>query len=434
MIPSSLVQTPASDAHQQATNPPLNGSTRSAMAQGSGRKVIMIQQGARREYIYARQLEQAGMLHTLYCDAAWTPSGARILSGVAAHVAPGMLGAISRRTVLDIHPDRIKPTLLPNLASLSRSFVSRESSYEIMDRVLGLRLRAMGLRGAEVVVNYFGNGGAFLEHAKTRGARVITDFISHPSFWRIVEQERTRWSGLEEGSATPKDRLAYERRVERLLRISDIYLCPSRTVAEGLSSFPQFDPARVRIVPYGFSGGSSLAARPRQGRVLFAASLVSLAKGLPYLAAASAILKVKAPSIRICVAGMVATKLRSLPGAEHLDFLGVLNPKQMAEALSEADVFCLPSLAEGSPSTIFEALANGVPVVTTASSGSVVRDGHEGFVVEERNEVAIAEAVSRIVGDRRLRDRMSACARKTAELYTSERCGHEFLRVVRELL
>ena len=105
----------------------------------------------------------------------------------------------------------------------------------------------------------------------------------------------------------------------------------------------------------------------------------------------------------------------------------------VAHAFARADVFCLPSLTEGSSSAIFEALAFGVPVVTTASSGSVVTDGVDGFIVPERDAEAIASAIRRIVEDRELRQRMSESAKATAARFSDEACGAEFIRVIREL-
>jgi glycosyltransferase involved in cell wall biosynthesis len=106
----------------------------------------------------------------------------------------------------------------------------------------------------------------------------------------------------------------------------------------------------------------------------------------------------------------------------------------MAEEFARADVFCLPSLAEGSPSSIFEAMANGVPIITTGSSGSTVEDGIEGFIVPERDSDALAFAITRLVSDRDLRDRMSAAARGAANRYSAEACGAKFISVIREVL
>jgi len=94
----------------------------------------------------------------------------------------------------------------------------------------------------------------------------------------------------------------------------------------------------------------------------------------------------------------------------------------------------MPSLAEGGPVSVFEAFANGVPVVTTLASRSVATEGVEGFIVPERDGAAIAHAIERIVTDRPLRDRMSAAARQTAARYNEATCGERFIAVIRELL
>jgi glycosyltransferase involved in cell wall biosynthesis len=99
-----------------------------------------------------------------------------------------------------------------------------------------------------------------------------------------------------------------------------------------------------------------------------------------------------------------------------------------------ADVFVLPSLAEGSASVIFEALAAGVPVVTTHASGSVITDGVEGLIVPERDSGAIALALKRIVRDRVVRDSMSIAAGRTAKNYDMLAWGDRLLSALANLL
>ena len=62
--------------------------------------------------------------------------------------------------------------------------------------------------------------------------------------------------------------------------ISDIYLCPSETVARDLADMPGFDPARVRSTPYGLSGVLVRKPEPLTGRVLFAGA-AGLRRGFP---------------------------------------------------------------------------------------------------------------------------------------------------------
>jgi glycosyltransferase involved in cell wall biosynthesis len=87
-------------------------------------------------------------------------------------------------------------------------------------------------------------------------------------------------------------------------------------------------------------------------------------------------------------------------------------------------------LAEGSAEVTYEALAAGLPVITTRSAGSVVRDGIEGFIIPERDPEKLTVAIRQIVEDRSLRDRMSVAARTRARDYTWQRYAGRLLAVL----
>lgn len=390
--------------------------------------------GARRNYFSARQLESAGLLQYLVCDAAWASEKVPWWARTAAVLSSKLSGKVRRRTVADIPSSRLRSSWLVHATLLLKPFLSLERLYSVQNEILGIRAPIPTASDGTVVFSCFGNGGGFLDRAKARGAKVITEFPSHPDYWDTVREERARWPGWGEDEASAEDAEVYRSRIAHLLRLSDIYLCPSEAVAEGLSCIPGFVAGRVRVVPYGASGFALMSSQPDPGRVLFAASKVTVTKGLPYLAEAARVLRSCQPAIRILVAGEVAPGLQERCGSSNLIFLGPLSSESMAEELARADIFCLPSLSEGSPSVVFEALANGVPVVTTQSSGSVVQNGREGLIVPERSGEALAEAIARIFEDRPLRDRMSSAARETSARYSDEACGEAFLDVVRELL
>ena len=390
------------------------------------RPVMMIQQGARRNYIYAQELERAGLLHTLATDAAWTEGTSGLMTSLMRKFAP-------RRRVPLVAPGRIVSSAVPNALGLAKRVMHEERVFPLIEEGLALALKVRGLRGAEVIVNYLGNGGSFLEFAKRRGASIVTDFIITPRYLEIEDAERRGWPCWEPKLVSHATMRLYRRRMSHLVSLSDIYLCPSQTVARDLATLDGFDPARVRLVPYGVSGVLLREPRTVEGRVLFAGA-AGLRKGIPYLAEAARLLKQRAPGIVVTVAGEVSDAIRSRPETSALQFLGKLGREAMADEMARADIFCLPSLAEGSATSIFEAMANGLPVVTTLSSGSVVADGVEGFIVAERDGAAIADAVERIVGDRVLRDRMSQESRTTANRYNDEACGERFIAVVREVI
>lgn len=106
-----------------------------------------------------------------------------------------------------------------------------------------------------------------------------------------------------------------------------------------------------------------------------------------------------------------------------VQFLGSRRHHEVVEQLRRAAVFCLPCLVaddgdrDGLPTAVLEAMALGVPVVTTAVNGlaEAVIDGRTGLVVPERDPDAIAEALRRLLTDPELAARLAIGARRHVE-------------------
>jgi len=82
--------------------------------------------------------------------------------------------------------------------------------------------------------------------------------------------------------------------------------------------------------------------------------------------------------------------------------------------LAAMDVFVMPSLQEGLGLALMEAMAQGLAVVGSAVGGikTLIKDGVNGLLVEPADQAALAEAITRLLGDERLRDSLGANARK----------------------
>jgi glycosyltransferase involved in cell wall biosynthesis len=102
----------------------------------------------------------------------------------------------------------------------------------------------------------------------------------------------------------------------------------------------------------------------------------------------------------------------------------------MAEHYAWADVFLLPSICEGSATVCYEALAAGVPVITTENAGSVVRDGVDGFIVPIRDAEAVVERLEMLYRDRELLESMSRGAFARAREFTVEKYGERLLEAI----
>jgi glycosyltransferase involved in cell wall biosynthesis len=66
---------------------------------------------------------------------------------------------------------------------------------------------------------------------------------------------------------------------------------------------------------------------------------------------------------------------------------------------SQADVFVLPTISDGFAITQLEAMAHGLPVITTPNCGRVVTDGLDGFIVPARDSAALAERLQTLLED-----------------------------------
>jgi glycosyltransferase involved in cell wall biosynthesis len=159
---------------------------------------------------------------------------------------------------------------------------------------------------------------------------------------------------------------------------------------------------------------------PTLGRVLFAGT-ANLNKGIHYLAMAAGQLSARGRRYEFRIAGNVVPEIRENALCKNLTFLGRVPRDRIQAEFSCADILVLPSLAEGSAAVTYEALAVGLPVVTTNAAGSIVRDGIEGRIVEERDPAALADAIESIIEDREARDQMAIAARLRAKDYTWRR-------------
>jgi glycosyltransferase involved in cell wall biosynthesis len=392
---------------------------------------LVIQMGARRSYELARMLEQNGVLAALHTSTAWRDGEAPSrLFQLASRIDTG---TIKRRTVLDIEHRKIRTTPLPEALGsfLSLLGIREESRYRAEDWLLGLSARLSGLAGASVVLNTAGNGGVgFLRWAKSQGVYIASDIVITPRVYDILLEEHSLWPGWEREQGLEANADLYRRNMEKLVGVSDLLLSPSETVDDGLATVAGFDENRLVRVPYGLGAATLLRGTPIPRRVLFAGH-AGLRKGIPYLAEAARLLKPLGYDFR--VAGNATEELRSRLECEALRFLGHLGPDEMLLEFCSADVFCLPSLAEGMASVTLEALACGVPCIVTRSAGSPVRHGHDGLIVPERNGVAIAEAIKVVVEDRHIRDRMSKAGLVTASTHALDSIGGRLFHALERL-
>lgn len=157
-------------------------------------------------------------------------------------------------------------------------------------------------------------------------------------------------------------------------------------------------------------------------------------KGLGYLL--RAIEKISCVHCVIVGDGPQRESLRSLAKNLHIQdraiFAGFVPEDDLKDFYAAADFLILPSLAEGLPLVILEALALGVPVIATDVAGipEIILDGYNGLIVPPGDVDALSIAMKRLASDPELRNKMSAHARQTiGQKFSWRSVAQEVLRV-----
>lgn len=143
--------------------------------------------------------------------------------------------------------------------------------------------------------------------------------------------------------------------------------------------------------------------------------------------------------VRIRIAGdgpqrsQLLQRAADLGIADRFDFIGEIAPELMPLFLADADVFTLTSRSEGRPNVVIEALAAGLPVVSSALPGidGLVKHGENGWVVEIGDIAGFAFALDEAFANPNERTRRAAFARERMrdKEYSWAMTGHSYDRL-----
>lgn len=123
-------------------------------------------------------------------------------------------------------------------------------------------------------------------------------------------------------------------------------------------------------------------------------------------------------------AGRLADLVRTLGIDEQVIFEGRVDSRRVREALQAADILLAPSITgpqgeqEGLPNSLKEAMATGIPAITTNTGGipELISDGQTGYIVDEKDEMALADKIAGLVQNWRSTEAVVESARRKIEL------------------
>jgi glycosyltransferase involved in cell wall biosynthesis len=317
--------------------------------------------------------------------------------------------------------------LVGRLGALPRSVRAKLSRRLSFTAELGVaRVAGHAARRADVVVASYGTGIEAFRQLRRGGGRAVLHYpAAHNRFQRRLMAEdaavRPEYArALPDFDAVPA---VYEQRLDEECDIADRILVGS-SFARDSFIVEGYDPRKVIAIPYGVDGTRfSPVERDRRHlgfRVLFVGNL-GQRKGLGYLFEAYELFRKPDSELRL-------VGIRG-PGFDVYDryrssyqFTPHVPQAQLADIYRSADVFVFPSLAEGMGLVVLEAMASGLPVITTRHGPSdLIEDQVDGLLIPIRDPHAIAAQLERLYRDPELRAELGRNARRKALEFSWDR-------------
>lgn len=246
------------------------------------------------------------------------------------------------------------------------------------------------------------------------------------------------------------DRLRHMVTYKFAVRHVDRIIAVSEDIKRFFSEKRKVNADKIITIPYGvdlnrFNKGDGFKKRGELGLnpselVVGVVGHLTEVKGHTYLVEAAPRICKAFPDIRFLIVGggplrdSLQSRVKDLELSPNFLFLGVR--QDIPELLNVMDIFVLPSLYEGLPNVILEAMACSKPVVGTSVGGipEAVQDRLTGFLVPPQDPESLALAITKLLTDRDLAIKMGQNGRKRVEAYFSIEKEVERIQQLYEIL
>jgi glycosyltransferase involved in cell wall biosynthesis len=306
------------------------------------------------------------------------------------------------------------------------------------DRRLGTRAAQIANRRDTALLSYSYYAHSAFANFHRNKSRILFQLHPHPSTVRsILVRERElhpQWAG----SLEKEWELALpEHEFQSLVQESsmpDYWIVASSFTKKTL--IENGAPAeRIYVIPYGtdlghFKPERANASVKRPLRLVFIGT-VCQRKGVKYLVDALESLPAGAAELTICgrLIDDAATLLMSRPSIHLRAFV---SSEELLHEFQSSDVFVFPSLAEGFGHVLLEAMACGLPVISTTRTAApdLISDGREGFITEPGDVAGLVRSLEYFLRNPEQVSSMGAAARARAETFTWPRFRRSVVEAV----
>lgn len=251
-----------------------------------------------------------------------------------------------------------------------------------------------------------------IRYAKQNGIKIVYE--------QIIALDYERYYSKDESDLDTKK----SKEQQENLEYADLIITASKFVNDSIVSRMKESNLKdkIIIIPYGvdssqFSCKIKKANCNEKVKLLTIAS-ISYRKGINFLV--EAMKKMTNLPIQLTLIGsMYENDLAwEIEKTKNIIYKGTVAHETINNYYDENDIFILPSLAEGSSLSIYEALASGLPCIVTENCGSVVTNMLDGLVIKTNSTDSIVDAVKYFVDNPNMVEKMSKAASETIKNYT----------------
>ncbi|NEO88597.1 MAG: glycosyltransferase family 4 protein [Spirulina sp. SIO3F2] len=396
---------------------------------------------------FARQaaiaLAEQGQLTSITTSIAHNPQ--HLWAQKLAKLAPSLARELERRTWLAPEGVSLHQFLWPELLRIlllkarlpQRLGFSPQRLTDWLYHQLDQHFAWYHLAGLTGVYAYEDGAAETFTVAKQWGMRCFYDLpiVYYRQSQQIQQQEAAQFPELAPALLSLQEPAAKLARKDQELVLADRVIVPSTIVKDSLATAP-VNRDRVHVVPFG-APIDYCQPQPKQHphfRVLFVGR-VGPRKGVHYLLQAWRLLALSDAQLQLIGVNEFPPGWLN-PERDRFTYIPSIPHAQLPAHYAQASVLVLPSLIEGLALVQLEALAAGLPLITTANAGGtdIITDGVEGFVVPIRDPETLAEKIMWCYEHPEELMQMRQAARRRAEVLSWRRYRQQLQGVIQGAL
>jgi glycosyltransferase involved in cell wall biosynthesis len=232
-------------------------------------------------------------------------------------------------------------------------------------------------------------------------------------------------------------RARFTRQARQAAANSDLIIAVSKFTASQVRDLLQVPEPRIRVIPHGVDPASEPCPSAREKMILFV-GVLQIRKNVERLVSAFE----QVPSDwRLVLAGsttgfgaeQILDTIRHSPARNRIEITGYVSPDRLRNFYRRAAIFAFPSLDEGFGIPLLDAMAYGLPVLTSNRSAMPEVAGGAALLVDPTRKEEIAAGLVRLATDNSLRNELGTLSLQRASLFTWKKAAEATYQVYKEL-